>query len=97
MVVFRFEDCFQPLLDIENKPEMLNLAQQLIDKHVLPPKSTDECMLAIAVIYELDVLVSWNFTHLANINRERRIAVLNQSEGYFYPLRITTPLEVMGT
>ncbi len=87
-----------PLLDIENKPEILNLAQQLIDKHVLPPKSTDDAMhVAIAVIYELDVLVSWNFTHLANINRERRIAVLNQSEGYFYPLRITTPLEVMGS
>ena len=87
-----------PLLDIENNPEISNLAQQLLSKHVLPPKSTDDAMhVAIAVIYELDVLVSWNFTHLANVNRERRIAVLNQSEGYFYPLRITTPLGVMGS
>ena len=59
--------------------------------------TNDAMHVSIAVIYELDVLVSWNFTHLANINRERKIAVVNQSEGYFYPLRITTPLEVMGS
>ena len=87
-----------PLLDIESNQEIASLAQQLLKKRVIPPKQTDDAMhVAIAVIYEMDVLVSWNYKHLANVNRERRITVLNQSAGYFYPLRITTPLEVMGT
>ena len=69
-----------------------------LDTSVVNFLFADDAMhVAVAVIYELDVLVSWSFTHLANVNRERRIAVLNQSEGYFYPLRITTPLEVMGS
>ncbi|HUJ72325.1 MAG TPA: hypothetical protein VLZ30_08770 [Verrucomicrobiae bacterium] len=44
----------------------------------------------------MDVLVSWNFEHLANVNKERRVALVNQAEGHFYPLRITTPMELLG-
>ena len=30
-----------------------------------------------------------------NVNKERRVLAVNHEKGYFYPLRITTPLEVM--
>jgi hypothetical protein len=39
-------------------------------------------------------LLSWNFRHLANINREAKILIANSERGYRYPLRILSPLEV---
>jgi len=54
------------------------------------------CILQFAPVHSVDVLISWNFEHLANINKERRILAVNQELGYYYPMRITTPLEVMG-
>ncbi|MDI6736389.1 MAG: hypothetical protein QME42_09415 [bacterium] len=37
-----------------------------------------------------------NYRHLANINKERKIIADNLEEGYNYPLRLITPMEVMG-
>jgi len=42
----------------------------------------------------MDVLLSWNFKHLANIRREARFAAVNQAEGYWRSPRIVSPLEV---
>jgi hypothetical protein len=47
-------------------------------------------------LHTVDVLVSWNFRHLANVKKEQRVAAVNLLLGYAHPLRITTPLEVMG-
>ena len=43
----------------------------------------------------MDVLLSWNFRHLANINKEAQIQAVNILEGYSKPLRMVTPLEVI--
>ena len=43
----------------------------------------------------MDVLLSWNYKHLANINRELRILAANLEEGYTHPFRMVTPMEVM--
>jgi len=59
-------------------------------------KNDDALHLAICTVHSIDVLISWNFEHLANINKERRVLAVNQELGYYYPMRITTPLEVMG-
>jgi hypothetical protein len=45
----------------------------------------------------MDALASWNCKHLANIHKERRMAEVCQSLGYGHSLRMTTPLEVMGS
>ncbi|MCF7847583.1 MAG: hypothetical protein K9M45_01940 [Kiritimatiellales bacterium] len=87
-----------PILDIGDQPGIADLAESLILNGVIPPKKQEDAMhIAIAVIFEMDVLVSWNFKHLANINKERKVLIVSQAEGYYYPLRMTTPLEVMGT
>ena len=43
----------------------------------------------------MDVLLSWNYHHLANMARERKVLNANIQEGYMKTLRITTPMEVM--
>lgn len=59
-------------------------------------KKEDALHIAYAVVYGMDVLVSWNFEHLANVNKEIQILAISQASGYFHPFRMTTPLEVMG-
>ena len=59
-------------------------------------KLEDALHIAISTILEMDVLLSWNYRHLANITKERKVQGVNIQEGYLKPLRITTPLEVMG-
>jgi hypothetical protein len=42
----------------------------------------------------MDILLSWNFQHLANVNKEQKIIILNKTLGYNYPFRMANPLEV---
>ncbi len=55
----------------------------------------DATHVALCTVHSFDVLASWNFRHLANVNRERRIMAVNESCGYVYPLRIVSPQEVV--
>ncbi len=84
-------------LPLEPETEIKNLSKKYIVKGVIPLKKNDDALhLAICTVHSIDVLISWNFEHLANINKERRVLAVNQELGYYYPMRITTPLEVMG-
>jgi len=73
------------------------LARQYLAAGVIPPKKLyDALHVAASVFHGIDYLVSWNYKHLANVNHESRINVINLSEGYNKPLRIITPLELMS-
>ncbi len=64
---------------------------------VVPPKKLyDALHVAACVFHGVDYLVSWNYKHLANVNRESRINAVNLSNGYNKPIRIITPLELMS-
>ena len=80
----------------DNIVEIQQLAQRYLKKGIIPKaKMEDALHVAYATIYEMDVLLSWNFRHLANVNKEMKIQALNIEEGYRYPLRLLSPLEVM--
>lgn len=82
---------------VEPRDEVTALADAYVAQGVIPPRKYEDALhVALCTVHEFDVLVSWNFEHLANVKKERRVLVVNQAKGYFYPLRITTPLEVMG-
>jgi len=48
----------------------------------------------ISDINKVDVLVSWNFKHIVNINRIRKYNAVNLKYGY-QPLEIRSPREVL--
>lgn len=51
------------------------------------------CLLAIATLNDINVVVSWNFRHMVNVERKRRINSVNLREGV--PLiDIVSPWEV---
>jgi hypothetical protein len=52
--------------------EATDLAKQYIDERVVGKTSNSDCLhIAIATINNADILASWNFKHIVNINRIR--------------------------
>lgn len=84
------------VLPDDEDEEILRLALCYMEKGAIPKnKMQDARHVAYATFYEMDVLLSWNFKHLANVAREARIHAVNIEEGYRYPLRLASPLEVV--
>ena len=75
--------------------EVIRIAKLYIANNILPYNSySDSLHIALAVINEIDILLSWNYKHLANINRKKKINILNLNENYTKYLEIVTPYEV---
>jgi predicted nucleic acid-binding protein len=87
-------DLVEPvLLTVNDEAEALS--QRYIEAGVLPPPDhIDALHVAVATVYEMDVLVSWNQRHLANIRRRDLFNSVNRIAGYRKALEITNPLEV---
>ena len=79
----------------EPRDEIEMLARSYIEAGIIPVhKAEDAFHVAYATVHQIDVLLSWNFRHLANVRREARFLAINQQLGYRYPLRLVSPLEV---
>ena len=84
------------ILDISNPEEVGILADLYTSNGILPKKNiVDATHVAICVIEQLNYLVSWNYKHLSNVNRERKILALNAIHGYLHPIRIVTPTDLI--
>lgn len=79
------------------RSEIDELANEYLRHGVLPKSGYfDALHVAYSTVYKMDALVSWNFRHLANFNRRKRVVELNLSKGYNSPIELVTPLEVLG-
>ena len=84
-------------LPMEPEDQIVTLAEAYVREGVVPRKKYDDALhIGVSTVHGMDVLVSWNFQHLANVRKERRVSAVNEANGYFRLLRITTPLEVMS-
>ena len=62
----------------------------------LPATScADARHLAVATLYGVDAVVSWNFRHMVNIFRKRRVLAVNVRYGKAL-LEIVAPTEIAG-
>lgn len=62
----------------------------------LPDKAlVDLTHVGMAVVHEMDYLVTWNCTHIANAEFVRKIARANLEAGRFMPM-VVTPEELLG-
>jgi len=76
--------------------EIRQLARRYIEQGIIPEAKLEDALhVAHATVHGIDVLLSWNFRHLANVNKEAKIIAVNTEEGYRHPLRLTSPLEVL--
>lgn len=81
---------------LDYNQEVENIAKNYLNNKIIPEKKIEDALhIAYATYYEIDILLSWNFKHLANINKEHKIIIENLKMGYNYPIRLLSPLEVL--
>jgi hypothetical protein len=81
---------------LEANEEVLALAREYQAELLLPPAARRDILhVALAVLYEVDYLLTWNCTHLANGHVIRRLIDTNTRQGRFTPM-IVTPDVLLG-
>jgi hypothetical protein len=92
-VINNLKSIFYEQIDVTD--EMLNLTQKYMDEKIVGDNyRSDALHIAIATISGVDVLVSWNFKHIVNLNKIKLFNSVNLKEGYNL-LEIRTPQEVI--
>ena len=83
-----------PLLEVNEAVQ--ELAIQFLSKSNLPPKAADDALhIAVATVYGLDYLLTWNCKHIANAQIQKKLAQISLDAGFELPT-ICTPYELMG-
>jgi len=76
-------------------PVSQELAEVFLAKGLLPRKAqTDASHIAIAAVYSVDYILSWNFRHLVNESIQKRIGLLLETRGLRMP-RVCIPESLM--
>lgn len=84
------------ILEAEKDERILVLSSLYIKEKTIPKNKIEDAMhIAVCTVYELDILLSWNFKHLSNIHKETLINAINEKEGYWKKLNLMSPLEAL--
>jgi len=80
---------------LDSSDETDELAASLLAGHTIPDKyDNDAKHIAIAVVENMDVLLSWNFKHIVKMTTRRVVAATSRLNGY-KEIEIATPEEVI--
>jgi hypothetical protein len=86
----------QSLMLLELTEEAFELSQAFLSQSNLPSKaSNDSLHIALATVYSLDYLLTWNCKHMANAQIQRKLAQISSDLGYVLPV-ICTPYGLIG-
>lgn len=81
---------------VELTNEARDLSEKYISEKVVGKTSRADCQhIALATINKADVLVSWNFKHIVNLEKIRGYNSINFREGY-QMTEIRTPKEIFN-
>ena len=81
---------------LEVNQEVINLANSYIEAKVVGKTSLEDCRhIALATINEVDVLASWNFKHIVNLDRIKGYNSVNIKWGY-PELEIRSPIDLIN-
>lgn len=76
--------------------ESIDLATEYLKEKVVGQTSADDCIhIATATINKVDLLISWNFKHIVNIQRIRGYNSINIKNGYA-TLEIRSPKDLIN-
>ena len=93
----------QDRIDLVENLEMLSISPRIrsitrtyIDKLIMPQDPFGDALhLAIASFHNVDALLTWNYKHIANLNKIYSIRQINQELGLPTP-ELVTPLNYLG-
>lgn len=81
---------------VELTDEAIKLANAYIKENVVGKTSIEDCRhIAMATIYTVDVLASWNFKHIVNLDRIKGYNSVNLKLGYSM-IEIRSPKELVN-
>ena len=81
---------------VELTEEAINLADAYITERVVGKTSLEDCRhIALATIYKVDVLASWNFKHIVNLDRIKGYNSVNLRLGY-QMIEIRSPKDLIN-
>lgn len=81
---------------VEETDIAAELATKYITENVVGKTSYPDCLhIALATINQADILISWNFKHIVNVDRIRGYNSINIKNGY-KQLDIRSPRELMN-
>lgn len=81
---------------LELTPEIEALAGRFLREGILPPRRIDDARhVACALVHEIDLLVSWNYRHIANVRKAESFNAIAVLSGLRGQLDIHTPMEVL--
>jgi len=79
----RRTEALQDIADIPMCPEVLALAQKLVEAKAVPLQFREDAMhIAFAAVAKMDYLVSWNFKHITNAQMIPIIKKVCADNGY---------------
>jgi predicted nucleic acid-binding protein len=85
----------RPVL-VEVTAEAVELAGFYVASGILPARKMEDALhVALATTHEMDVLVSWNHRHMANVRKTEQYRGANLMRGFSKSPLILTPLEVL--
>ena len=92
-LLLKFPDyCFER---IELTHEAFSLADKYVAEKVVGKASIEDCRhIALATINKVDVLISWNFKHIVNLDRIKGYNSVNLRLGYPI-IEIRSPKEIL--
>jgi len=80
---------------VEESNDAIELASEYLSEKVVGQTSYSDCLhIGLATIIQADLLVSWNFKHIVNIQRIRGYNSINIKNGY-KSLEIRSPRDIM--
>ncbi len=83
------------LVELKTTPEVRNLASKYVKHSIIPEDFfADALHIAIAVLNDIDIVVSWNLEHIVKVKTRRGVNGINKIEGY-REIEIGTPEEVI--
>jgi predicted nucleic acid-binding protein len=81
---------------VELTEEAIKLADSYIEKKVVGITSLEDCRhIALATIHKVDVLASWNFKHIVNLDRIKGYNSVNLRLGYSM-IEIRSPKDLVN-
>ena len=85
---------------LQFKAGVSKCAQVYLDERVIPrERPGDAVQLAFATVHRIDYLLTWNYAHLANLDTQRKLELVNRRRGWrptFLVSPETIPRVILG-
>jgi predicted nucleic acid-binding protein len=82
-------------VDLDLTPDVLELTELYMQRNIVPLKKRDDAFhVAVASVHEMNAVITWNYSHLANLRKSELFNAVNLERGYTKKIEIVTPMEV---